>query len=58
MTMRQPLPGVWLPARIDMRAALSLATGTHEAVATRTYTDCREAETGGRVRAAGAGLTR
>ena len=50
MTMRQPFPGVWLPARIDMRAALSLATGTYEATATRTYANYREAETGGRVR--------
>lgn len=51
MTMRQPFPGIWLPSRIDMRAALSLATGTYEATATRTYTGYREAETGGRVRA-------
>ena len=58
MTMRQPFPGVWLPARIDMRAALSLATGTYEATATRTYTNYREAETGGRVRALGPGLAR
>ena len=50
MTMRQPFPGVWLPARIDLRAALSLATGTYEATATRTYANYREAETGGRVR--------
>ena len=53
MTMRQPFPGVWLPARIDMRAALSLATGTYEATATRTYANYREAETGGRVRTVG-----
>ena len=58
MTMRQPFPGVWLPARIDMRAALSLATGTYEATATRTYTNYREAETGGRVRAGGEHLSR
>ena len=58
MTMRQPFPGVWLPARIDMRAALSLATGTYEATATRTYTNYREAETGGRVRALGPGPAR
>ena len=56
MTMRQPFPGVWLPARIDMRASLSLATGTYEAAATRTYTGYREAETGGRVRAVEPGL--
>ena len=58
MTMRQPFPGVWLPSRIDMRAALSLATGTYEATATRTYTGYREAETGGRLRAVGPDLPR
>ncbi len=58
MTMRRPFPGVWLPARIDVRAALSLATGTYEATATRTYTGYREAETGGRVRAVGPDLPR
>ena len=58
MTMRQPFPGVWLPARVDMRAALSLATGTYEATATRTYTDYREADTGGRLRAVGPALPR
>ena len=58
MTMRQPFPGVWLPARIDMRAALSLATGTYEATATRIYTGYREAETGGRMRAVGPDLPR
>ena len=55
MTMRQPFPGVWLPARIDMRAALSLATGSYEAAGTRTYDNYREAETGGRVRGVGTG---
>ena len=58
MTMRQPFPGVWLPARIDMRATLSLAIGTYEASGTRTYTDYREAETGGRLRAVGPALPR
>ena len=58
MTMRQPFPGVWLPARIDMRAMLSLALGTYEATATRTYTGYREAETGGRIRAVEPGLPR
>ena len=58
MTMRQPFPGVWLPARIDMRATLSLAIGTYEASGTRTYTAYREAETGGRLRAVGPDLPR
>ena len=58
MTMRQPFSGVWLPARIEMRASLSLATGTYEATATRTYSNFREAETGGRVREVEPGLSR
>ncbi len=58
MTMRQPFPGVWLPARIEVRAALSLATGAYEFVGTRTYANYREAETGGRLRAVGPGLPR
>lgn len=58
MTMRQPFPGVWLPARIDVRAALSLATGAYEFVGTRTYENYREAETGGRLRAVGPGAPR
>ena len=58
MTMRQPFPGVWLPARIEVRAALSLAAGAYEFVGTRTYANYREAETGGRLRAVGPGLPR
>ena len=58
MTMRQPFPGVWLPARIDVRATLSLAIGTYEASGTRTYTNYREAETGGRLRSVAPALPR
>lgn len=58
MTMRQPFLGVWLPVRIDVRAALSLATGAYEFVGTRTYENYREAETGGRLRAVGPGAPR
>ena len=51
MTMGQPFPGVWLPARMQMRGRVSLATGAYEATFERTYDNYREAETGGRVRA-------
>ena len=53
MTMRQPFAGVWLPAEVEMRAALSLATGRYEAHAVRRYTNYREAESGGRIRSFG-----
>ena len=50
-TMRQPFEGIWLPERIDMRAAVSLAIGAFELSGTRAYTNYREATTGGRIRA-------
>ena len=50
MTMRRPFAGVWLPAEMEMRAALSLATGRYEMHGTRRYTNYREAESGGRIR--------
>ena len=58
MTMRQPFEGIWLPERIDMRAAVSLATGAFELSGTRAYTNYREATTGGRIRAIGPDLPR
>ena len=53
MTMRQPFEGVWLPARTDMRAAVSLAIGAFEFTGTRAYTNYREATAGGRILAGG-----
>ena len=53
MTMRQPFAGVWLPSEVEMRAALSLATGRYEAHNVRRYTNYREAESGGRIRSFG-----
>ena len=50
MTMRQPFAGVWLPAEMEMRAALSLATGRYELQGIRRYSNYREAESGGRIR--------
>lgn len=58
MTMRQPFEGIWLPERIDMRAAVSLAIGAFELSGTRAYTNYREATTGGRIRAIGPDLPR
>ena len=49
MTMRQPFEGVWLPERIDMGAAVSLATGAFEVRGTRAYTNYREATAAGRL---------
>ena len=51
MLMRQPFAGVWLPAQIEMRAVLWLATGRYELRLARTFTNYREAVTGGRLRA-------
>ena len=49
MSMRQPFAGVWLPARIEVRSVLSLATGTYELRIERTFANYREAVTGGRL---------
>ena len=49
MSMRQPFAGVWLPAQIEMRAVLWLATGRYELRLARTFTNHREAVTGGRL---------
>ena len=49
MTMRQPFEGVWLPERIDMGAAVSLAIGAFEVSGTRSYTNYREATAAGRI---------
>ena len=51
MSMRQPFARVWLPARIEMRAVLWLATGRYELRLVRTFANYREAVTGGRLRA-------
>ena len=49
MSMRQPFAGVWMPERIEMRAVMRLATGTYELRSARTFSNYREAVTGGRV---------
>ncbi len=44
MTMGQPVAGVWLPREIDIRAGVSLATGSFKAAYDRTFTNYREAD--------------
>ena len=53
MTMKQPFDGIWLPDKVELDANLSLATGTYSLSATRTYSNYREATSGGRVRSIG-----
>jgi hypothetical protein len=49
MTMGQPFPDVWLPAGIDIRAALTLAIGQFEFKQTVVYRDYREANVASKV---------
>lgn len=53
MTMDQPFEGVWLPQEIEIRAAMSLATGSYEMTGTRSYRNYRAADSGGRIRTVG-----
>ena len=53
MTMSQPFEGVWLPRDIEIRAAMSLATGSYEMAGMRSYRDYRAADSGGRIREIG-----
>ncbi len=43
MSMRQPFSGVWLPAQIEIRAVVRLATGRYELRLARTFANYREA---------------
>lgn len=49
MSMRQPFAGVWLPAQIEVRMVMWLATRRYEIRSVRTFANYREAVTGGRV---------
>jgi hypothetical protein len=49
MTMSQPFPDVWLPASLDMQAALQLAIGTFDVTYRVDYRNYRQAETSGRL---------
>ena len=53
MMMSQPFEGVWLPRDIEIRAAMSLATGSYEMTGTRSYRSYRAVDSGGRIRAVG-----
>ena len=53
MTMGQPFEGVWLPRDIEIRAAMSLATGSYEMTGTRSYRNYRAPDSGGRIRTVG-----
>jgi hypothetical protein len=44
MTMGQPFPDVWLPRRLDLNAALTLAIGTVDFRASLDYQDYRQAD--------------
>jgi hypothetical protein len=50
MTMARVLDGVWLPAEIDMRAGLSVASGGYAFQYGRRFSDYRKAETSARIR--------
>lgn len=53
MTMKQPFEGIWLPDKVELKADMSLATGTYSLSATRAYSNYREATSGGRIRSIG-----
>ena len=50
MTMGRPLDGVWLPERIDASGVMTMASGSTTVAYSRTFSDYREARTGGRLR--------
>jgi hypothetical protein len=50
MTMARVLDGVWLPSRISMNVALSVATGSYTGRYDRTFRDYKKAEVGARIR--------
>ncbi len=50
MTMGRPLDDVWLPERIDARGVMTMASGSTTVAYTRTFSNYREARTGGRLR--------
>jgi hypothetical protein len=52
MTMARVLDGVWLPAQIEMRAGLSVASGGYSFQYGRRFSDYRKAETSARIRSA------
>jgi len=50
MTMGRPLDGVWLPERIEASGVMTMASGSTTVAYRRTFSNYREARTGGRLR--------
>ena len=50
MTMGRPLDSVWLPERIDASGVMTMASGSTTVAYSRTFSNYREARTGGRLR--------
>jgi hypothetical protein len=50
MTMGRPLGDLWLPERIDAVGVMTMASGSATVAYHRTFSNYREAETGGRLR--------
>lgn len=50
MTMGRPLDGVWLPERIEASGVMTMASGSATIAYRRTFSNYREARTGGRLR--------
>ena len=50
MTMGRPLDDLWLPERIDASGVMTMASGSTTAAYGRTFSNYREARTGGRLR--------
>ena len=50
MTMGRPLDDLWLPERIDASGLMTMASGSTTVAYSRTFSNYREARTGGRLR--------
>ncbi len=55
MTMGRPLDDTWLPERIEASGVMKMASGSTTVSYSRTFTNYREATTGGRLRPRAAG---
>lgn len=53
MMMGQPIAGVWLPERVEMLGRVTLATGSIDLSYSRTFSNYRQADVGGRIRSYG-----
>ena len=50
MTMGRPLDSVWVPERIEASGVMTMASGSTTVAYSRTFSNYREARTGGRLR--------